>query len=153
MRRTIEVIFFLVLSAIAPAFAQESAVRNDSSSTTVITSNLGRGPIGVDSKGRVAFFTNAITVAHATYAFGSITGSYTTALTNSASLRYCRFYNSTDAGVIISVDASTDFLDIAAGATVEQDWGANGRHVASNISVKRLAGAPTSGNLYVDCYS
>lgn len=97
--------------------------------------------------------TQAATWTSATYAFGSITASYTTALTNSARLKYLRFWNQTDAGVIISFNASTDHLFLAAGAVETIDLGMNGRDMQSNVSVKRLSGAPTTGNLYISAFN
>ena len=153
---------FLIVSF--PCFADIVGIRNDNGETTTAGTNGGASMLSTDLKGRLmvsplgtpissAVATTALTVAHGSVAFGSVGAAYSTALTNVASLKSCKFYNQTDAGVIVSYDGTNDAVEIPAGGVDIYDWASNGRHLASNISVKRLAGAPTTGSFFLDCYS
>lgn len=95
---------------------------------------------------------NAPTWSTATYAYTSITSSYTTALTNSNPLKFCRVMNKTDQDVLVSFDAGTTGVLVLATTAEYFDFAANGKAPASNIQVKHNGVAPTGNNLYLSCY-
>lgn len=92
--------------------------------------------------------TDAGWVTTAAIAEGSITSSYTTALTNTEPIRVLDFYNGTDADLYISFNASTNHLVLPASTGKILDLGASGLHVDSNVSVKYVSN-PSGGTLYV----
>ena len=93
--------------------------------------------------------TAAGTPGYAEYAFGSVTGSYTTALTNSNPIKILDLFNATDKDLLISLNASTNFTLIKAGTGKIFDMKANGISFSSNVSVKNNGVAPTLGSLFV----
>ena len=95
---------------------------------------------------------NAPTWSSATYAYTSITASYTTALTNSNALKFCRVMNKTDQDLLVSFDAGTTGVLVLSMTSEYFDFAANGKAPASNIQVKHNGVAPTGNNLYLSCY-
>lgn len=97
--------------------------------------------------------------ASATVAFGSLTTSYASALTNTPTstnpakrYRHCIFTNSTN--VSISWDDSTTAIlaEQIPGTMMALDFATNGRDVRTTVRVKYLGGsAPTIGSASVNC--
>jgi hypothetical protein len=95
--------------------------------------------------------------ATATVAFGSITASYATALTNTATApvqpkryRLCIFTNSTNQSIAWD-DGTTAILgEQLPGTMMALDFGANGRDIRTSIRLKYLS-APASGNATINC--
>ena len=81
-------------------------------------------------------------------AFGSVTGSYTTLLSDTNAKKWVKINNELDAGVYLSFNASTNHTYLAPGEIFFIDYNANNRYEDSNISVKYVS-APTSGSIIV----
>lgn len=152
------------------AFAQSpNFVVNEAQTTPIQSSSIGKAasaavnrygalfiagiqtPISVSASASWAT-PNAPTWSSATYAYTSITGSYTTALTNSNALKFCRVMNKTDQDLLVSFDAGTTGVLVLAVTSEYFDFAANGKAPASNIQVKHNGVAPTGNNLYLSCY-
>lgn len=85
----------------------------------------------------------------AAVAFGSVTASYTTALTNTNPLQIIDVFNGTDAAVYLSFDATNNHLYIPVSGVRQVNLGCLQMHDSSNVSVKHAGAAPTSGALYI----
>lgn len=96
--------------------------------------------------------TQAITPTTGSLAFGAVSGTYATLVTNATIGKMITGYNGLDTPIILSFNASTDALFVGIGAVFAFDLGANGRHVASNISVKSI-GSPGAGTVYCSVLS
>lgn len=97
--------------------------------------------------------TSVVVPAAGNLAFGSVSTSYATVLTNAASIVQLFFKNGLDKDVIISIDnGTTDLIYLDAGGTYVLDLGANNKHTASNIRIKTLVN-PTSGTFYCGAVS
>ena len=91
-------------------------------------------------------------------AAGSITGSYATLGTVTESGRIVAFINDTDAGVLLSFNASSDNIYLAAGSSQIWDFQGNATDGQNNfalsintvISIKYPSGAPSTGSVYVE---
>lgn len=117
------------------------------------TGSNGYASVGVQGQQYFDSVVEPINGAYSEYAFGSITASYTTALTNSATLTYCKFRSSLDAAVLISYDGAANADYIGPGEVSVLDYKTNGIIVNSNISVKRYSGAASTGSLFISCGS
>lgn len=82
-------------------------------------------------------------------AFGSITASYTTALTNGNPLLFIDIYNGTNAAIYLSFDATNNHLYVPSLTTLGISLAEMQMHETSNVSVKHAGSAPTSGSLYI----
>lgn len=112
------------------------------------------GNVGVSGTVTAAFPTAvATTPIYNEYAFGSITGSYTTALTNSADGKILDISNGTDKDLLISFNASTAHMIARARSTKIIDLKIAGLKVSSNISVKNNGVAPTVGSLFITLHT
>lgn len=82
----------------------------------------------------------------------SLTTSYANLLVNTAKLRRCIYVNGTD--VAVSFDDSTNPIieRLPAGQIFVDEYGTNGRWLATTIRVKEVTNA-TSGQVGVNCYS
>lgn len=164
MRQRIALIALIFLCSVLAVLATNSTIIADTLSYFVVNPNAtntvngvtgSRGLQSVSPKGE-GFIEDAPTVivgAYNEYAFGSITAAYTTALTNSANLRWCKFRSSLDAAVLISYDASANKDYVGPGEVSVIDYKANDIVVTGNISVKRYSGAATVGALFISCGS
>lgn len=86
-----------------------------------------------------------------TLAFGSVTTSYATLISNSTQrIRRLSVYNTLNQVALISVDGGTTGCQHvpATSGVVSIDLAANGLYSVSNISVKTIGGNPGSGNIY-----
>lgn len=164
MKKLITILLLTVLSCAVVTLSYRGDIVADSLSyfrvnpdtTNTINGNIGSpGLASVGLQGQQYFETVAepITGAYNEYAFGSITASYTTALSNSAILRWCKFRSSLDAPVLISYDASANKDYIGPGEVSIIDYKTNGIVVTGNISVKRYSGAASVGSLFISCGS
>lgn len=91
-------------------------------------------------------------------AFGGISGTYANlgaVLTEPG--RLVTFYNTTDADIYVSFDASTDQIRVATNSFRVLDFTANKNRedglflaVGTQISVKQVSGAPTSGDFWAE---
>jgi hypothetical protein len=90
--------------------------------------------------------------ATAEMAAAAITTSYANLLVNTAKLRRCIFVNGTD--VAVSFDDTTNPIieRLPAGQIFVDEYGANGRWLATTIRVKEVTNA-TTGQVGVNCYS
>ena len=88
-------------------------------------------------------------VTMAEVAFGSITASYTTALTNGVPLLFIDIYNGTNAAIYLSFNATNNHLYVPPTSWAGVNLGDFQMHETSNISVKHAGVAPASGSLYI----
>lgn len=86
-------------------------------------------------------------------AFGSVSASYTSILTNAALLKRCIFNNATNQPVSWDDGTTSIISGQPAGSVIIDDYGANGRDVRTNIRLKYTSSAPASGTVYLNCYS
>ncbi len=94
--------------------------------------------------------SDEVSYAASSYAESSITGSYTTALTDSNGKRACDVRNTTDADLVVSWDGGTTGYTIPSGFEKPFNWGVISRKESSNLSVKYVTN-PTTGSLDTYC--
>jgi len=128
-------------------------VRNDSN--TALTSTDGDySALAVDSAGRLkSTYTAGDPTTEATYAFGSlafgsITGSYATLLTDANAKLLVDIVNTTDAAIFVSFDATNNHQYVAPNSSLRIPLGSHSRKESSNISIKHTGTAPTVGTVY-----
>lgn len=88
----------------------------------------------------------------ATLAFGSVTTTYATLLTNSVRYRQISVLNLLDKPVMLSLNASNGFTLVAAGGVAYVDLASNNVSNTGNVSVKSLGANATSGNIYITAF-
>lgn len=121
---------------------------------TAVTAISNPLPAGTNTIGNTVptASTAATWQAEGNIAFGSVTGSYQTVLTPSASTKMLFMRNNCNASLTVSLDAGTtaNFI-LDAGDQVAIDFVANGLISATSaIQVKQTSGAPTSGSFRVN---
>lgn len=82
-------------------------------------------------------------------AFGSITGSFVVALTNTRALNLLEVINDTNQPLWVSTDGTNNHVYIRAGESWGLPLGSMQLHESSNVSIKHTGVAPTSGNVYI----
>lgn len=123
-----------------------SRVNTDGDYINFIMNSLGA--VYTEAANQVATFTTLTE-----YAAASILAAYSTALTNSAKLKFVSLYNATDADVYVSFDGATNHDKVLVGEFKTYDFATNSRWMGSNISVKRVSGAATTGTFDITAYS
>jgi hypothetical protein len=87
-------------------------------------------------------------VAGGTVAFGSVGAAYSTLVGPTSRCVGMLFLNDLDAATVISLDGgTTDFVTLPAGINYMLNFAALGVEYAGTVKVKRLSGAPTTGNI------
>lgn len=137
-----------------------SVIRNESLTTLLPQQGKSGDALAVDRYGRLlvaaspaAPATSAAVNTSASMAFGSITNAFQTLLTNTAQLK-CLILTNTTNGVIAWDDGTNEILSAQpANTIIAIDFGANGRDVRTNIRIKYIGSAPTSGTVYINGFS
>lgn len=153
MKKALLLLFCLSLTS--SAYAENTWIRNDNATNVInlhngaagLASTNDKGVVWVEGSNKAATFTSEVAIA-----FGSVTASYATALSNTNKLTLCILSNLTNASLSFDNGTNPIISGLPAGTIYIADFGASGRWVASNIRVKYTIGAPSAGAVYVNCY-
>ena len=109
--------------------------------------------IAFNAQAQSASTTIEASFVRATISYTELTGSYAVLLANTRKLTKCTFVNSTNAAISWANGSNVAISDNQGALSKEyEDFGSNARHVSTDIKVKYTVGAPTIGNVYINCY-
>lgn len=102
--------------------------------------------------GQMRIGTDEAIFVRATAAYSDLTASYVALLTNTKQLRGCLLSNATDQPVSWD-NSTTAILDGQPANTVAPIyWAHTSRDVRTTIRIKYTGSAPSSGNVYINCW-